>query len=89
MAEAQPFRVTIRQDDTWVRMHLAKTDTMVDALPVVIINRKIAEMDPGVYHAIVALASAIGAAVCRNILGEEPIRIDVMEPPEEEEKKHG
>ena len=77
-----PFRVAIRQDETWVRLHLAKPDTMADAIPVAIINRKIAEMDEAVHKAILALAQAIGAAVCRDILGEEPVRFKHQEPPE-------
>jgi stage V sporulation protein SpoVS len=81
-----PFRVALRSDKDWVRMHIAMPHTMTDAIPVVIINRKVAEMDEGIHKAVMALAEAIGAAVCRNFVGEEPVRFDVS--PAAEEIKH-
>jgi hypothetical protein len=73
-----PLRVSIREDDTSVRILLVRNNDIVDAIPVAVINKAIAYLSEDVHNAIINLAQHIGVGFAECILGLTVAGIEIQ-----------
>jgi hypothetical protein len=87
-----PFKVSIREDDTSVRILIARNELVVqepnpglpDDFVVAIINRHVAYLNEDVKNAILSLGQTIGIAMAVELLGLIPAGV-VIKPAAEPE----
>lgn len=80
---AAPFRIAVREDEQSVRFYMAKHDTMIGAVPILMMAKNVAYLHQEVRDATLALASAIGKHLCIQMTGAEPVEVQLSDPPPE------
>jgi len=95
LGQPAPFKVSLREDDTSVRILIARNEMVVaepnpgvpDEFVVAIINRQVAYLNEEVRDAILNLGKTIGIAMSVELLGLIPTGVVIQTPAEPKASK--